>query len=63
MRRFKTLLLVLPMALMLSTCAAPAYALTDGAEETPPTETQPVEAPPVETPPVEPPTEVGGQAS
>ena len=57
MRRFKALLLVLPMALMLSTCAAPAYALTDGAEETPPTETQPVEAPPVETPPVEPPTE------
>ena len=53
MRRFKALLLVLPMMLMLNTCAAPAYALTDGAEETPPTETQPVEAPPSETPPVE----------
>ena len=58
MRRFKTLLLVLPMALMLSTCAAPAYALTDGAEGTPPTETQPVETQPVEAPPSEtPPTE------
>ena len=35
MRRFKSLLLVLPMALMLSTCAAPAYAFSDEDAETP----------------------------
>ena len=58
MRRLKTLLLVLPMALMLSTCAAPAYAFTDEEGGPPTTETQPVEAPPSETPPTEtPPTE------
>ncbi len=34
MRRFKSLLLVLPMALMLSTCAAPAYAFSDEDAET-----------------------------
>ena len=35
MRRFKSLLLVLPMMLMLSTCAAPAYAFSDEDAETP----------------------------
>lgn len=45
MRRFKSLLLVLPMMLMLSTCAAPAYAFSDEDAETP------VETPaPSETP-------------
>nr|WP_325236017.1 hypothetical protein [uncultured Oscillibacter sp.] len=45
MRRFKSLLLVLPMMLMLSTCAAPAYAFSDEDAETP------VETPaPTETP-------------
>ena len=34
MRRFKSLLLVLPMMLMLSTCAAPAYAFSDEDAET-----------------------------
>ena len=39
MKRFKTLILVLVSMLMLSTCAAPAYALVDEDEETPPVET------------------------
>ena len=46
MRRFKTLFLLLSTMLMLSTCAAPAYAYADETEETPPvtggTETQPL---------------------
>ena len=46
MRRFKTLFLLLSTMLMLSTCAAPAYAYADETEENPPvtggTETQPL---------------------
>ena len=46
MRRFKTLLLLLSATLMLSTCAAPAYAFSDETEENPPVtggvETQPL---------------------
>lgn len=46
MRRIKTLFLVLSTMLMLSTCAAPAYAYADETEENPPvtggTETQPL---------------------
>lgn len=46
MKRFKTLLLLLSTMLMLSTCAAPAYAYADETEENPPTtggvETQPL---------------------
>ena len=46
MRRFKTLLLLLSATLMLSTCAAPAYAFSDETEEIPPVtggvETQPL---------------------
>ena len=46
MRRFKFLLLVLPMMLMLTTCVAPAYAYSDETEENPPVtggaETQPL---------------------
>lgn len=36
MRRFKTLFLLLSAMLMLSTCAAPAYAFSDDTEETTP---------------------------
>ena len=46
MRRFKTLFLLLSATLMLSTCAAPAYAFSDETEENPPVtggvETQPL---------------------
>ena len=46
MRRIKTLFLLLSTMLMLSTCAAPAYAYADETEENPPvtggTETQPL---------------------